>query len=121
MARILIVEDDESVREFTARALAAPGRTIDTAEDGEEGLHLIAQAGGAYDLVLSDIRMPMMDGIAMAREAASLYPGLKILLMTGFADQRERAGDLMSIIIDVVPTPFALVTMRQAGASALAA
>ncbi|MGQ2904298.1 MAG: response regulator [Neoaquamicrobium sediminum] len=112
MARILIVEDDESVRAFTARAIAAGGHEVETAEDGDLGLESIRSADGGYDLVLSDIRMPAMDGIEMAKRAASEFPGLRILLMTGYAEQRERAADLADIIIDVVPKPFTLNEIR---------
>ena len=113
MARILIVEDDESVRSFTARAIQASGHQVETAEDGDEGLETIRSAGGSYDLILSDIRMPAMDGIEMAKRAASEFPGLKILLMTGYAEQRERAADLQQVIIDVVPKPFTLLEIRN--------
>jgi two-component system cell cycle response regulator CpdR len=113
MARILIVEDDESVRAFTARAIAAGGHEVETAEDGDLGLESIRSADGGYDLILSDIRMPSMDGIEMAKRAASEFPGLRILLMTGYAEQRERAADLANIIIDVVPKPFTLNEIRS--------
>ena len=121
MGRILLVEDDDSVRSFTARALGADGHEVETAEDGEIGLSILTDAGGNYDLVLSDIRMPVMDGIEMAKAAAQAFPGVKILLMTGYAEQRERAGDLAEIIIDVVAKPFTLAEIRQAVARALAA
>ncbi|MBK8456647.1 MAG: response regulator [Phyllobacteriaceae bacterium] len=118
--RILVVEDDESVRALAARALSGGGRMIDTAADGEEGLALIDAAAGGYDLVVSDIRMPALDGIAMAKAAAERYPDLKILLMTGYAEQRERAADLTNIIIDVLQKPFQLADLRSAVNSALA-
>lgn len=121
MADILIVEDDESVRFFTARALAAAGHHVETAEDGRDGLERLASRCGAFDLVLSDIRMPVMDGIEMAKTAASTYPGLKILLMTGYAEQRERADELAKIIVDVVQKPFTLAQIRQGVARAIAA
>ena len=113
MARILIVEDDDSVRTFTARAIAASGHQVETAEDGDIGLASIREAEGSYDLVLSDIRMPAMDGIEMARSAAREFPGLRILLMTGYAEQRERASDLQEIIVDVVSKPFTLNEIRS--------
>lgn len=113
MARILIVEDDDSVRTFTARAIAAAGHEVETAEDGDLGLSSIREANGQYDLILSDIRMPAMDGIEMAKRAASEFPGIRILLMTGYAEQRERASDLADIIVDVVPKPFSLVEIRN--------
>jgi two-component system, cell cycle response regulator CpdR len=119
MGRILIVEDDESVRSFTARALAAAGHTIDTAEDGDEGMAKIDAAAGGYDLVLSDIRMPVMDGIEMARRAARAFPSLRILLMTGYAEQRERAAELEGIVVGVVNKPFTLPQIRDEVSRAL--
>lgn len=121
MAHILVVDDDASVRGFTARALSMDGHFVDQADDGDLALERIAAHDGAYDLVLSDIRMPAMDGIAMARNAVKDFPDLRILLMTGFAEQRERAADLEKIIIDVVPKPFTLADIRHAVNSALAA
>ncbi|RWM22664.1 MAG: response regulator [Mesorhizobium sp.] len=120
MAKLLIVEDDESVRTLAARALERAGHMIDIAADGAQGLALIRAARGAYDLVVSDIRMPEMDGIAMAKAAASLFPAMKILLMTGYADQRERAEELNGIIVDVVQKPFTLAEIRARVERALA-
>jgi len=113
MAKLLIVEDDESVRAFTARALAAAGHAVETAEDGAEGLERIEQAEGTYDLILSDIRMPVMDGIEMARAAVEAFPSLRVLLMTGYAEQRERAAELDGSIVGVVNKPFTLADIRD--------
>lgn len=121
MSHILVVDDDHSVRSFTARALMIDGHTVEQADDGDIALEALAQNKGRFDLVLSDIRMPAMDGIEMAKNAARDYPGLKILLMTGYAEQRERADDLSAIIIDVVPKPFSLNVIREAVKGALAA
>ena len=119
MGRILIVEDDDSVRTFSARALAADGHAVDTAADGEEGLERIRAAGGSYDLVLSDIRMPVMDGIEMARNTAAAFPHQRILLMTGYAEQRERTAELEGIVVGVVSKPFTLAGIRAQVAKAL--
>ncbi|CAH2400401.1 MAG: response regulator [Mesorhizobium sp.] len=120
MAKLLIVEDDESVRTLAARALERAGHMIDIAADGAQGLALIRAARGGYDLVVSDIRMPGMDGIQMAKAAASLFPAMKILLMTGYADQRERAEELNGVIVDVVQKPFTLAEIRARVEQALA-
>ncbi|RUV71845.1 MAG: response regulator [Mesorhizobium sp.] len=120
MAKLLIVEDDESVRTLAARALERAGHMIDIAADGAQGLALIRAARGGYDLVVSDIRMPEMDGIQMAKAAASLFPAMKILLMTGYADQRERAEELNGVIVDVVQKPFTLAEIRARVEQALA-
>lgn len=119
MSRILIVEDDVSVRSFTARALSADGHRVETADDGLEGLEIIGRDKGAFDLVLSDIRMPAMDGIEMACEAKANFPALRIMLMTGYADQRERAAELDNVVLDVVDKPFSLADIRKAVARAL--
>ena len=121
MAHILVVDDDRSVRSFTARALTLDGHSVDEADDGDVALERIGDHNGGYDLVLSDIRMPAMDGIAMAKNAIKDFPDLRIMLMTGFAEQRERAADLDKIIIDVVPKPFTLADIRGAVNQALTA
>lgn len=121
MARILVTEDDDSVRAFVARALTLDGHDIDTAEDGADALDRLRASSGRFDLLLSDIRMPMMDGIALAIEVAPQFPDIAILLMTGFADQRERADGLDRIVHDVVPKPFSLSQIRAAVVGALAA
>ncbi|QKV20124.1 response regulator [Oricola thermophila] len=119
MARILIVEDDDSVRTFTARALQIDGHSVEQADDGDIGLEKVIEKRGGYDLVLSDIRMPTMDGISMAREIAKDFPDQRILLMTGYAEQRERARDVEKIVVDVVQKPFTLADIRTAVARAL--
>jgi two-component system, cell cycle response regulator CpdR len=112
MAKLLIVEDDESVRTLAARALERDGHMVTIATDGAQGLELIQREAGGYDLVVSDIRMPEMDGIEMATAAAKQFPAMKIMLMTGYADQRERAEELNGIIRDVVQKPFTLAEIR---------
>lgn len=119
MARILITEDEDSLRSFVARALRLDGHETMEAADGAQGLELLGE--GEFDLLLSDIRMPVMDGIELAHQAADRFPTLKILLMTGYAEQRERADDLAVKIIDVVAKPFSLPDIRLAVAQALVA
>jgi two-component system, cell cycle response regulator CpdR len=114
MARILIAEDDEPVRGFVKRALEMDGHAVTAECDGAAALERLETEGGAFDLLLSDIRMPLMDGIALALAAGRSFPHLPILLMTGFADQRERAHDLEAIIEDVVTKPFSLAEIRAA-------
>ncbi len=111
MARILVAEDDDNVRAFVARALTLKGHHVTEVPDGGLAAEALADSGGAFDLLLSDIRMPVMDGIALALDTTVNYPGLKILLMTGFADQQERAYGLETLIHDVLAKPFSLDTL----------
>ena len=120
MARILLAEDDENVREFVARALHHAGHEVVEAADGGIALEVIADEGGRFDLLLSDIKMPVMDGIALALDVAAAHPDLTIVLMTGFADQRERAHGLDALIYDVIPKPFTLAALMEKIADALA-
>lgn len=121
MARVLIADDEDSMRSLVARAVAMDGHEIVTAQDGAEALDILTDNAGAFDLLLTDIKMPIMDGIALALSAARDFPALTILLMTGFADQRERASGLNAIVHDVVTKPFSVTDIRTAVAGALAA
>lgn len=121
MARILVAEDDDGVRLLVSRALRLEGHDVVAAEDGEAALDVLIEEDGAFDLLLSDIRMPAMEGIELAHRAATNWPGLTILLMTGYAEQRERAEDLAAIIVDVVDKPFTVAEIRSAVSAALGA
>jgi len=121
MARILIAEDEEPLRMLTARALTDSGHEVVTAVDGAEALDIVTREGGRFDLLLTDIRMPLMDGIALALSVARDHPEIIILLMTAYADQRERAANLDALIHDVVLKPFTLAEIKAAVADALAA
>lgn len=118
MARILLVEDDEAVRHFVRRALEMDGHEVVEVGDGTEALETLGE-DDRFDLILSDIKMPVMDGIALALSVARSHPDMRILLMTGYADQRERAHGLEAIVIDVVQKPFTLQGIRDAVARAL--
>jgi CheY-like chemotaxis protein len=121
VATVLIAEDDEPVRAFVRRALEIDGHVVTEARDGAEALEILEERKGAFDLLLTDIRMPLMDGIALALAAAPQFPALVILLMTGYADQRERAHGLEALVHDVVTKPFTLADIRAKVTEALAA
>ena len=121
MPKILIADDEEPMRMLVARALMLDGHETVTAEDGADALDILVRDNGAYDLLLTDIKMPIMDGIALALATARDFPTLTILLMTGYADQRERASGLDALIHDVVTKPFGMADIRNAVNGALAA
>lgn len=106
MARILVADDEDSVRSFIARALALDGHEVTTAADGGAALNLALQED--FDLLLTDIRMPVMDGIALALNVTSKRPDLKVLLMTGYATEKQRAHNLDRLIAGIISKPFTI-------------
>jgi two-component system, cell cycle response regulator CpdR len=119
MARILIAEDESSVRTLLSRAFTQDGHQVETAPDGAAALEMLAKSD-AFDLLLTDIQMPAMDGIALALAAKRDHPSMTIMLMTGYTDQRERAQSLKPLIHDIVQKPFTIAEIRSALKSALA-
>ncbi len=117
--RVLLVEDEAPVRMVAERALTRAGYTVTTASDGEEGLEKV-EAGGEFDLVVSDVVMPSMDGPAMAREIRQIAPALPILFMSGYAEdhlRREIDMDAMYFI----PKPFSVQELSDKVAEVLGA
>jgi DNA-binding response OmpR family regulator len=111
MARILVAEDDPSVRAFVVSALTMKGHEVVAEEDGGLAAETVDAENGRFDLMLSDIKMPIMDGIALSLHVAAKFPSIIIVLMTGFADQRERAHGLDALIYDVIVKPFTLAEL----------
>ena len=120
MARILVAEDDPSVRAFVVSALQMKGHEVVAEEDGGLAAETADAENGRFDLLLSDIKMPIMDGIGLALHVAAKYPEIIIVLMTGFADQRERAHGLEALIYDVIVKPFTLADLLAKVDDALA-
>ena len=120
MARVLIADDEDSMRKLVARAITLDGHEAIAAQDGAEALEILVREEGGFDLLLTDIQMPVMDGIALALSAARDFPQMTILLMTGFAEQRERASNLDAIVHDVITKPFSVADIRTAVTEALA-
>ena len=112
MSRILVVDDEEPLRTLVARGLTMDGHTCMTASDGAEALDMLIAEQGRFDLLLTDIRMPLMDGIALALAAKQAFPDLPIMLMTGYAEQRERARSLDAIVSEVMTKPFTIAELR---------
>jgi len=113
MARILLVDDEEPVRALLKRSLELDGHSVTTAIDGADAMERVQEVGGAFDLLVTDIRMPIMDGIALTLAIKRDYPDLIVLLMTGFADQRERAKGLDELVADVLTKPFGVADLRN--------
>lgn len=106
MARILVADDEDSVRSFVARALELDGHEVQVAPDGGAAMEIALQQ--EFDLLLTDIRMPVMDGIALALNITAKRPNLKVLLMTGYATEKQRAHNLDRLIAGIISKPFTI-------------
>lgn len=110
--RILIVEDEDMVRAVAERALVRQGYEVVTARDGEEGLNRYAD-GGPFNLVISDVVMPNMDGPAMARQLRIEHGNVKIMFMSGYAEEQLRQSiDLDNMFF--LPKPFSVQQIAEA-------
>ncbi len=105
MSRILLAEDDDSLRGFLARALERAGHEVTACADGDEAVTFLDEP---WDLLLTDIVMPGLDGIEVARQAAAKHPGLRIMFITGFAAVALAAGDAAPAGAKVLSKPIHL-------------
>ena len=113
-AHILLVEDEEAVRAFAARALTSRGYTVDVASTGTEALELIKTMEGQVDLVVSDVVMPEMDGPSLLRELRKTRPDLKIIFVSGYAEDAFKKNLPEGETFAFLPKPFSLKQLATA-------
>ncbi|WP_206513266.1 cell cycle histidine kinase CckA [Pelagibacterium montanilacus] len=106
--RILIVEDEESVRAFSARALSATGYEVFEAGSGEEALEVLEELDGKLDLLISDVVMPEMDGPSLLVQVRKTYPDLKVIFVSGYAEESVRQGLEDDRSVEFLPKPYSL-------------
>jgi CheY-like chemotaxis protein len=116
MARVLVVDDEPGIRELLRDELRDLGHEVLEAADGLEGFALYRKA--RPDLIVSDVRMPRQDGLAMVREIRSEDSAVPILLITGFADVTAAEAGALAITA-VLPKPFDLEAFGAALRSCL--
>ena len=115
---ILLVEDEDMVRAVAERALTRQGYKVLTANDGEQGLEVLA-GGEEIDLLISDVVMPNMDGPAMVARARHTHPDLPVLFMSGYAEEQLRKSiDIANVAF--LPKPFSVSQLAQAAREAMA-
>jgi two-component system, cell cycle sensor histidine kinase and response regulator CckA len=115
---VLLVEDEDMVRAVAERALVRHGYTVVTAEHGEEALEIFASGVHQFDLLISDVVMPTMDGPTMVRHVRDKMPDIPVLFMSGYAEEQLRK----SIDLDRVhflPKPFSVKQLAEAAQKAL--
>jgi two-component system cell cycle sensor histidine kinase/response regulator CckA len=105
---ILLVEDEEAVRSFAARALRMRGYNVLEASGGEEALEIVKSDDVKIDLIITDVVMPNMDGPTMVRHVKVLKPDLAVIFMSGYAEEAFRRNDQNSEDIHFLPKPFGL-------------
>jgi two-component system cell cycle sensor histidine kinase/response regulator CckA len=113
-ATILLVEDEEAVRAFAARALASRGYKVHEASSGVDALEVMKKAGGAIDLVVSDVVMPELDGPSLLRELRKTRPDLKIIFISGYAEDAFRKNLPVGEAFHFLPKPFSLKQLAVA-------
>ncbi len=106
--RILLVEDEESVRAFSARALKATGYEVYEADGGEEAIEVLEDLDYAVDLIISDVVMPEMDGPTMLKVIRPKMPNLKIIFVSGYAEESVRRDIGEDQSVDFLPKPYSL-------------
>jgi two-component system, cell cycle sensor histidine kinase and response regulator CckA len=107
-ATILLVEDEEAVRAFAARALQSRGYKVYEAATGVEALEVMEEAGGKVDLVVSDVVMPELDGPSLLRELRKTRPELKIIFISGYAEDAFKKNLPEGETFHFLPKPFSL-------------
>jgi two-component system cell cycle sensor histidine kinase/response regulator CckA len=105
---ILLVEDEDPVRAVNARALSARGYTVLEAASGIEAMEIIQERGAPVDLVVSDVVMPEMDGPTLLGELRKLYPDLKVIFVSGYAEEAFRKNLPEGEEFNFLPKPFSL-------------
>ena len=111
---ILLVEDEGPVRVFAARALSAKGYTVFEAESGEAALELLASRIPSVDLLITDVVMPLMDGPTLLRRAREARPGMKAILISGYAEDVFRGSLESAEDVRFLPKPFSLKELAGA-------
>jgi two-component system cell cycle sensor histidine kinase/response regulator CckA len=105
---VLLVEDEDPVRAVNARALSARGYTVLEAASGVEALQIIEERGTPVDIVVSDVVMPEMDGPTLLRELRKLYPDLKVIFVSGYAEDAFKKNLPEGEDFNFLPKPFSL-------------
>jgi CheY-like chemotaxis protein len=119
MARILLADDDTGARDFARRALEMDGHAVVALQDGSEAYDRL-KTTDSFDVLVTDVNMPGLDGIELAQKALGMRPDIKLVLMSGFADVLERARGLESRGARLLAKPVPIDKLRAEVRAALA-
>jgi two-component system cell cycle sensor histidine kinase/response regulator CckA len=118
---ILLVEDEDPVRAVNGRALSARGYTVLEAASGIEALQIMEERESPVDLVVSDVVMPEMDGPTLLRELRKRYPDLKVIFVSGYAEDAFKKNLPEGEAFNFLPKPFSLKQLVETVKQTLAA
>jgi len=117
--RILLVEDESDVREFALRALRKSGYQVVSAANAREAEAIFAREGGRVDLLLSDVVLPGTSGLDLVDRLRALRPGLRVLLTSGYADERSRWDLISQRGLPYLQKPYSFLSLLRAARDAL--
>ncbi len=112
MARILLADDDAAMLDLVCRALTADGHTVTAATDGQEALDRSMTTAEPFDVLVTDLQMPGLDGITLAERLITANIGLRVVLMSGFQGDLARADQLKHNGARFIAKPFTLEQIR---------
>lgn len=116
---VLIADDEEPVRRVASRLLVRNGYDVREVANGAEALRLLAASDDRIDILVSDIIMPVMGGLELARRVATDFPGLPVLLISGYSDSQE-LGQSIPAELDLLQKPFSGADLTAAVAHCIA-
>jgi excisionase family DNA binding protein len=119
-SRILLVDDEESIRKLLSRMLES-SYDVESAADGEAAIRLLHQPDAHYDLLISDLNMPDMDGLTLIREAQRINPTLAAIVITGYSTESSAIEALNLGVAGYLTKPFGTTQVLAAAAKALSA
>jgi excisionase family DNA binding protein len=119
--RVLVVDDEASIRDLLAKTLALAEYDVDTAGDGGAALEHLRERRGNYDLMIADLRMPGMDGLSLIREVKHINPNLPIIIITGFSTESSAIEAVNLGVAGYLTKPFRVPQVLAAAAKALGA
>jgi len=119
--RVLVVDDEASIRDLLAKTLALAEYEVDTASDAQTALERLRNAGPDYGLLIADLKMPGMDGLSLIRQVKRLTPNLPIIIITGFSTESAAIEAVNLGVAGYLTKPFRVPQVLAAAAKALGA
>ena len=117
--RVLVVDDEASIRELLAKTLALAEYEVDTASDATSALERLRDTGVEYGLLIADLKMPGMDGLSLIRQVKRLSPNLPIIIITGFSTESAAIEAVNLGVAGYLTKPFRVPQVLAAAAKAL--